>query len=144
MDKEYVADFQVETDWLFTEEEMEKEPDWRDKKWNKMSCDFHETIITMDKKEMIIDNHHPKELKDLKGRTVMISAALESGKFKYFFGTIIKGTNSKRGVKATVKYDDYIEPYDVELKYNLWTGLDFWHEPKKDDQWRLLVERTNR
>lgn len=140
--KEIVASFKVDTDWLFSDEEMNKAAEWRDEKWFSKSLNFHDNITQLHVKGMIIDNQHPRELKALKGRAVMISSELADGGFSYFFGKIRKASKGVKGsVKVEVKYDDYDDPYSVVLKYTLWTGGDCWHEPNKHNQWRLLVEK---
>jgi len=139
-----VASFKVDTDWLFSDEEMNKAAEWRDEKWFGKSLSFHQDMTKLHVKGMIIDNRHPRELKVLKGRAAMISSGLADGGFKYFFGTITKASRKgEGGVSVEVKYDDYVEPYSLELEYNLWTGGDFWHEANKDNQWRVLVCKGN-
>ena len=73
----------------------------------------------------------------------MVSSELEDGTFMYYFGTIKSATSKKASGcwKVKVKYDGWAKPYEVELKYNFWTGGDVWHEPTTENQWRLLVKK---
>ena len=138
--------FSVDTDWLFTDDEMHDEnADWRDSKWDKMSTNFHRNITELDKIGMMIDRKDPKDLKTtLTGRKVMVSSPMDDGKHMYYIGTIesISG-KTKNVLKADVLYDDFKEDgaLNVELKYTFWTGDDVWHETKKENEWSLLVEK---
>lgn len=138
--------FSVDTDWLFTDDEMDDDKaDWRDSKWNKMSTNFHCNITELHNRGMMIDTKHPKDLKKtLKGRKVMVSSPTDDGKHEYYIGTIksVSG-KTKKGLKAGVLYDDYKEcgALNVELKYTFWTGCDVWHETKKENEWCLLVKK---
>lgn len=134
----------VDTDWLFTDEEMDMTDEWRNSKWDGMSNNLQSNISELHEKGMMIDKEDPKGFKTLKGRQLMASSALEDSTFMYYFGTIKSASTRKKGSgrwKVMVKYDGWADPYEVELKYNFWTGGDVWHEPTTKNQWRLLVKK---